>query len=395
MNKTILTYGGGKDKIIYLQNKEPMLHFNCLRKVWAVFFRRCSRYPGTCFRGKNSIKKGKTMNDKYLFKTPQTDWHNFAGKLSFRINNDYLFRALLQFDNAVLKELIASLLRWNTDDIISAEIQNPIILGESLEAKYYVLDVRVMLNNSIIMNLEMQIIDERNWPERSLCYLCRMFDQLNRGDDYADIKPAYQIGFTDFSPVQGEPEFYSTYRLLNIKNQEKYTDKFTLSVVNLSQIKLATEEDKNSKLDQWAKMFKAKTWEELRMLAEVNPAIDEAVSKIQVLTEQDRIREQIEAREEYYRIERTKMKLEQRRQERMAQMDAEIERKDAEIERKDAEIERKDAEIEQKEAELEKKEAELEKKGVELERKDAELDNLKNENAVLRGKLEAAGLSLT
>ena len=41
-----------------------------------------------------------------------------------------------------------------------------------------------------------------------------------------------------------------------------YSDKFTLSVVNLKHIELATEEDKAYRIDYWAALFKAKTWED-------------------------------------------------------------------------------------------------------------------------------------
>ena len=41
-----------------------------------------------------------------------------------------------------------------------------------------------------------------------------------------------------------------------------YSDKFTLSVVNLKHIELATEEDKAYRNDYWAALFKAKTWED-------------------------------------------------------------------------------------------------------------------------------------
>ena len=40
-----------------------------------------------------------------------------------------------------------------------------------------------------------------------------------------------------------------------------YNDNFTLNVLDLNQIELATEEDKAYKIDYWAKLFKAKTWE--------------------------------------------------------------------------------------------------------------------------------------
>jgi hypothetical protein len=58
--------------------------------------------------------------------------------------------------------------------------------------------------------------------------------------------------------------------MMNTKNFNIYSDKFILSVVDLSRIDLATEEDKAYGIDQWATIFKAQTWEELRALATQN-----------------------------------------------------------------------------------------------------------------------------
>ncbi len=41
--------------------------------------------------------------------------------------------------------------------------------------------------------------NEHNWPERSLMYFCRAFDQLYRGQKYEDALPVYHIGFLDFT----------------------------------------------------------------------------------------------------------------------------------------------------------------------------------------------------
>lgn len=74
--------------------------------------------------------------------------------------------------------------------------------------------------------------------------------------------PAYHIGFLDFNLSGLTPEFFATYRMKNLKNHEIYSDKFTLSAVNLNCIELATAEDKQYSIDYWASLFKAATWEE-------------------------------------------------------------------------------------------------------------------------------------
>jgi hypothetical protein len=79
----------------------------------------------------------------------------------------------------------------------------------------------------------MQVINQSNWKERSLSYLCRSFDQLYAGDDYQSAGPAIHIGFLDFTHFKEYPEFYTTNMLMNIKNGYIYSDKFSLRVVDL------------------------------------------------------------------------------------------------------------------------------------------------------------------
>ena len=101
-----------------------------------------------------------------------------SGPLVIPMTNDYLFRALLQRNNAVLKSLICSLLHLTAEEVSTAEITNPIELGTSFTDKTFILDVKVHLNNLAIINLELQVINQHNWVERSLSYLCRSFDTL-------------------------------------------------------------------------------------------------------------------------------------------------------------------------------------------------------------------------
>lgn len=109
----------------------------------------------------------------------------------------------------------------------------------------------------------------------------------------------------DFTLFSDYPEFYATYMLMNVKNHTIYSDKLKLSVVELNQIALATEEDKEYQIDYWAALFKAETWEEIKMLAEKNEYLNEASETIYQMSAEEQIREQCRAREEYYRIERT------------------------------------------------------------------------------------------
>ena len=64
---------------------------------------------------------------------------------------------------------------------------------------------------------------------------------------------------------------------------------------------MATEEDHQWEIDYWATLFKATTWEEVKMLAEQNPVFEYAVKTMYEMSAEDEIREQCRAREDYYR----------------------------------------------------------------------------------------------
>jgi predicted transposase/invertase (TIGR01784 family) len=226
---------------------------------------------------------------------------NAAGPIRYTLTNDYMFRAFLQKNQHVLKQLICSLLHLDLNAVKSLRITNPIQLGKTIDNKDFVLDINIRMNNNTFINLEMQVNNEYNWPERSLSYLCRSFDQLRTSEEYANAGPAIHIGFLDFTPFPEHPEFYASYKLLNVKTHYLYTGKFVLNVVSLKHIDLATDEDKQFGIDRWARLFKSTTWEDIKMLAKNEPIFQDAAETLYDLNADETIRAQCRAREDYNR----------------------------------------------------------------------------------------------
>lgn len=168
----------------------------------------------------------------------------------------------------------------------------------------------------------MQVADRLDWQNRSLIYLCRSFDQLDHGQKYIDAMPVIHIGFLDYPLFPSSPEFYATYKLMNVKNYSFYSDNLTLSVVNLSQTDLATEEDKKYQIDCWARFLRAATWEEIHMLASKNPYIQEASNSIFLFNTEEQIRKECLDREEYHREIRTYKKIIRENEKIIAEKDA-------------------------------------------------------------------------
>ena len=253
------------------------------------------------------------------------------GKIDYTFTNDYMFRTILQTNELVLKGLISALLHIPFNDIQSVEIKNPIKLGETLSSKDFILDIQVLLNNDTLINLEMQVQNHHNWPDRSLSYLCRNFDQLYRGQEYETVRPVIHIGILDFILFPDAPEFYASYKMLNIKNHYVFNDKFTLHVLSLKETELATEEDKYWEIDTWAKLFAAKTWRDIKMIAQNNEILTSATKSLFEYNADDLIRQQCRAREEAERHERTLLK-------KISDQEKLLEKKDELLEEKDAQI---------------------------------------------------------
>ena len=289
-----------------------------------------------------------------------------TGPLPFALTNDYFFKAFLQENNVILKHLICALLHLDLKDILTVEITNPILLGKQIHSKTFVLDIRLLLNDHTLINLEMQVAKFDYWPERSLSYLCRNFDSLNKGEYYNQTKPVIHVGFLNFSLFPEHPEFHATYKIMNEKNHIIYTNNFILNVIDLSHIELATEEDRSYGIDKWASLFKAKTWEDIKMLTKETPIFESAAETIFQLTNDDQIRWMCEAEEVYaltmgtYENQITSYKNQcenmlkeiEDNKNQLINMNAEIAEKKAEIADKDAEIADKDAEIADKDAEI-------------------------------------------
>lgn len=221
-----------------------------------------------------------------------------TGPLEHTLLNDLMFRIVFEANQEALKALLCSLLHLNEADIVHLEIKTPIQLGKKVSDKTCIFDINVMLNNQKQIHLELQVLKQTYWTNRSLCYLCRGFGKLNAGETYNKVKPFIQIDILDFDLYDGTEEFFSTYHLKNDKTGRIYSDKITLHVLQLNKEEYATEEDKSNHIDYWARLFKSTTWEELRMLADEQKALRSTIETMYRVSADDYLLAELEARED-------------------------------------------------------------------------------------------------
>ena len=192
------------------------------------------------------------------------------------------------------------------------------------------------------------LVDSNDWIELTGDLPVKMTNDylfralLQSDNDTLKALLARQIAFCDFTLFKEAPAFYSDYKLINTRQDKLvYTEKLIITNIDLTNIDLASEEDKKYKLDEWSSLFKAATWEDMKMLAEKNAAVGKAISAVWQLTEEERIREQCRAREDWIVNDIWKMN-------KIAQQEQELKKKDDAIKEKDDAIKEKDAAIKEK-----------------------------------------------
>lgn len=220
-------------------------------------------------------------------------------EVEYGLTNDYMFRSVFQSSKAALRGLLSALLYIPEEEIVSCEICNPIILGDAIDEKTCILDIRVLLNGDKQINLEMQMGSVENWTDRSVYYLCKMFADMKKGLDYTQAKTSIHIGIMMKSPIPEDAAFYNEYALKNRRTGYEFTGKIALHVLDLSCLEQVSEAERSSALYHWACVFKAKTWKEVLAMAEQSESIKKAVVTLRELSKDEKIRLQCEARERF------------------------------------------------------------------------------------------------
>ena len=253
---------------------------------------------------------------------PVNDWHELSGKINYSLCNDYLFRALLQTDPNALNYLISCLLELPLDTL-NVVIQNPIELG---------------------------------WVPRSLAYLCKTFaDQFSYGGKFVHPMPAIHVGILSFS-FPNVDKFYSHFFMMEKDSHAVYSSLLQINVLSLLHLDKATTADRSSGLYTWARFFRAGTWEELKMLEEKDARIGTAVNTVFRLMCDDKVRMQMEAREDFYRI--------------MDSYKEELEEQRSKIEEQGTKIEEQSTKIEEQGTMIEKQSRDLAAANNQIKEKD-------------------------
>ena len=211
------------------------------------------------------------------------------------LRNDLLFHMVFTRNKEALKGLLSVMLNIREERIEQVEVLNPMQYSEVIDTKLTVLDLKVHLNDSTYILVEMQVRKFEEWVNRTVVYTCRQVaDQAHDEFDYSKLEPVVQISIMDYSLFSDHKRFFKNYRLADDEGYV-YTDKIQIWVMDLTQIDNATEEQKAQGLVEWAKAFRADSWDEVNQIQ--NPAVKEAAKTMRLILTNPTEREMIRMRQ--------------------------------------------------------------------------------------------------
>lgn len=208
---------------------------------------------------------------------------------------DFAFKEIMMNERARIG-FLSAILKLNPEDIRETQILNTSLRKFHEDEKQGILDVRILMNDAVEIDIEIQLSMLNVWADRSLFYLAKMYtDQISPGQSYSVFKKCVSISILDFKLFPNEAEFYSCFHIWEDTRHTLYTDKMEFHVLELPKLPAELKEDGGDIL-LWAKFISAERKEEFDMLAEKNTYIDSAYEQLQLISQDRQKRLEYEAR---------------------------------------------------------------------------------------------------
>ena len=217
------------------------------------------------------------------------------------LTDDYIFKRVFAYkgNESVLKDFLEALLKI---EIKGIKITNPEIIPYEKGEKRGLLDIKAEINDGTMIDVEMQMKNERNTEERATEYMGKMIsEQLQVGEDYQNLKKSIVIFITNYNFLKrnsyhsvGKMKFDKTiedeYVNMGYDEEDELASKYIeVHYIELPKFK-KKELSKFTKLDQWMCIF-TQNKEGIMLAEKENKEIEKAINTLDFLSKDPKERE--------------------------------------------------------------------------------------------------------
>ena len=220
--------------------------------------------------------------------------------------DDYVFKRTFTRDdpNGILRDFLESVLKIKLRNV---QVLNAKIPKDILDERGSVLDIRAELDNTKIVDIEMQVQDQGNISKRSTVYMSKnIATQIKTSEDYQGLKPSIVINILNFNRYKRNSYHSIAHMKFEKTSKEEYADlgykeedQLATDVLEMHFIELPKFIKKNpeikTKLDEWLWLIAGRE-DKVEMSKLDNPEVKKAMKLVDEIMSDPKEREIIEAR---------------------------------------------------------------------------------------------------
>jgi len=191
------------------------------------------------------------------------------------------------------------------EDVIQEKVetielnQTPYLLGDQVNDKVGIIDIRAKINDQDLVNIEMQIMNNKDIEKRVLYYWAKLYSrQLKRGEKYTKLERCISIIFIDYELEKlKELPIHTTWKIKSEKNSKIILTKdLEIHIIELPKIKKKLD---NEHLKKWILFLENPEGEETKKMAEKEIEIKEAIDTLEEITDDEQKYRIAELRHKY------------------------------------------------------------------------------------------------
>ena len=219
------------------------------------------------------------------------------------LKSDWVFKRI--FAKEGNEDILASLITAITNEkITKIQLRNTELYKNSKEDKLGILDIKAVLDNNSIVDIEMQVSNEGNIIERDLYYLTKLYsEQLKNKENYKNAKKVIIINLLGYNFFKTNSPYHKITLKENKNKENMYvklyeveeefnTDKIQIYVVEIPKYLMLENKENPSELDQWMWLFSGEKEMMKMALSKGAQAIKKAYKELEYLSQDEQARQE-------------------------------------------------------------------------------------------------------
>ena len=221
------------------------------------------------------------------------------------LRNDYAFKRIFgtEENTDILQNLLECILDILPESIAGLELLDKEFHKEILTEKLGILDIKLRLKDKTIINIEIQNRWRGDFPERSVYYWSKMYNEsMKQGQDYTNLPKCITINLIG-KGFNKNKRLHNKYFVMEKDTKEPLFSKLEIHIINLETAKLLEESNytdtKTKRLLSWLKFIETDDREVRKMLAQNSKMMKKANAAIEVMEMSPRDKWLYESRMKY------------------------------------------------------------------------------------------------